>query len=99
MSGVPQKYFNTTDRRVFMEQAKEFEYLLSGTETLMRNLSSLDNSHPWTVLRAAELIKWIESGEYENILNTYGAVKCKHCSNLVLPNDDICHVCGLNPFN
>lgn len=98
MSGVPQKYFNTTDRKVFMEQAKEFEYLMSGTETLMRNLSSLDNSHPWTVLRAAELIKWIESGEYENILNTYGAVKCKHCSNLVLPNDDICHVCGMNPF-
>lgn len=96
MTGVPQKYFNTTDRELFMEQAKEFEYLLSGAENIMKNISALDESHPWTVLRAAELIKWIESGEYDKILSDYGGVKCPHCSNIVAQNAEICHVCGMN---
>ncbi len=93
-AGVPQKYFNSTDRAVFIEQAKEFEYLLSGSETLLRNLSSLDNTHPWTVLRAAEIIKWIESGKYDRIISEYRAVECKHCGEIIAPNSELCPICG-----
>ena len=98
MTGVPQKYFNSVDRKKFMEQAKEFEYLLTGTEVIMKNLSVLDNSHPWTVLRAAELIKWIESGEYDAIIDKYAGVPCIHCGNLLPKDSTYCHVHGGHPF-
>ena len=93
-SGVPQKYFMSVSRAAFLEQAKDFEYLLSGPESLIKNISVLDNTHPWTVLRAAELIKWCESGEYERILNTYAAIKCPHCNLDIPQNRTECPLCG-----
>lgn len=93
MAGVPQKFFKNLNRRVFLEQAKEFESQLSEVESLMKNISVLDNSHPWTVLRAAELIKWVESGEYNRILSEYSAVKCPHCGSDIARNSELCPVC------
>ncbi|KXG78801.1 hypothetical protein AN618_01390 [Fervidicola ferrireducens] len=29
--------------------------------------------HPWTIMRASELFKWVESGEYESIMKKYNA--------------------------
>ena len=94
MAGVPRKYFKQLNRRIFLEQAKEFESQLSDVEALMKNISVLDNSHPWTVLRAAELIKWVESGEYNRILSEYSAVKCFHCGSDIARNSDWCPFCG-----
>ena len=77
-----------------MEQAKEFESQMSEVEALMKNISILDNSHPWTILRAAELIKWVESGEYNRIISEYSAIKCSHCGSDIPRNSDLCPVCG-----
>lgn len=33
-------------------------------------VSIVDSSHPWTVMRAAELVKWIESGSFIRIINS-----------------------------
>jgi hypothetical protein len=93
MAGVPQKYFESMDRRVFLEQAKEFEDLLTGSEKALKGLSSLDNTHPWTILRAAELIKWIESGEYGRILEEYSPVQCPHCRKDIPKGSVICPYC------
>lgn len=94
MAGVPQKYFDSVSHDAFLEQAKKFEYLLSGPESIIKNISVLDNTHPWTVLRAAELIKWIDSGEYERILNKYAAVKCSYCQSEIPQGRTECPVCG-----
>ncbi len=99
MAGVPQKYFESLDRNVFLEQAKEFEGLLTGTESIMKNISVLDNSHPWTVLRAAELIKWIDSGEYERMLSENTARICPECNSPIRKGADSCPICGNNNFN
>ncbi len=96
MAGVPQKYFAAVSHEAFLEQAKEFEYLLTGAESIIKNISVLDNTHPWTVLRAAELIKWIDSGEYERILNKYAAVKCSYCQSEIPQGRTECPVCGRN---
>ena len=94
MAGVPQKYFGSVSREAFLEQAKDFEYLLSGPESIIKNISVLDNTHPWTVLRAAELIKWYESGEYENIINNYSSCVCPHCKLEIPKNQNECPLCG-----
>ena len=28
----------------------------------------IDDSNPWTVMRAAELLNWIKEGEYERVM-------------------------------
>lgn len=94
MAGVPQKYFASVSREAFLEQAKEFEYLLTGAESVIKNISVLDNTHPWTVLRAAELIKWIESGEYERVLNRFAANNCPYCHSEIPQGRTECPVCG-----
>lgn len=93
MAGVPQKYFDSMDRNVFLEQAKEFEDLLTGSEKALRGLSSLDNTHPWVILRAAELIKWIDSGEYGRIVAEYSPIRCSHCGKDIPKESTICPYC------
>lgn len=94
MAGVPQKYFNSINRNAFLEQAKEFDELLSGAEAVIKNISVLDNTHPWTVLRAAELIKWVESGDYDAIIQKYAAKQCPYCKLDVANSATICPYCG-----
>lgn len=89
MAGVPQKYYDSIDRDSILEQAREFEALLSSDEKIMKNLSVLDDTHPWTILRAAELIKWIESGEYERLINAHKGKQCCTC-NKQIPSDVKC---------
>lgn len=99
MAGIPIKYFEKIDTSTFIKQAEEFETLYSGfADTAIRTITIASSSHPWTVFRAGQLLKWIETGEYDRILNEYAGVSCKHCSNIVLQDAEICNVCGLPPF-
>lgn len=98
MAGVPQKYYQSVDRNAILEQAHEFEALLSGDEQIMKNLSVLDDTHPWTILRAAELIKWIESGEYENIIKAHKGKCCATCKKQIPSNVEHCPYCQGDEF-
>lgn len=99
MAGVPIKYFEKMNNASFLKQAEEFEKLYSGVaDTAIRTITIASSSHPWTVFRAGELLKWIESGEYDKILKESAGVKCIHCGNFVSPNANLCNVCGLHPF-
>ena len=35
---------------------------------IIKTISIADDTHPWTVMRAAELLNWIESREYGKYL-------------------------------
>lgn len=99
MAGVPMKYFDSMNKEAFLKQAEEFEKLYSGVaDTAIRTISIISSSHPWTVFRAGELLKWIESGEYERILKDYEGGMCKHCCTYVARDAKICPICGLSPF-
>lgn len=101
MAGLPLKYFENINKESFLEQAKEFERMhknfLSGT---MQNLSILTSSHPWTVYRAAELIKWVNSGEYDRILSktTANTKRCCVCGHVVPLDVDVCPYDGSSEF-
>jgi len=95
MAGVPKRYFDTADPHVFVEQAREFLSRYGDTaNTIIRKISILDDSHPWTVLRAAELIKWVESGEYDMILNKTAGTICPGCGSQIEIGTIKCPVCG-----
>lgn len=99
MAGVPQKYFDQLDKKAFLKQAEEFETRFgSVADSTIRTISIVSSTHPWTVYRAGELVKWIESGEYERTLNEYAGVPCIHCYTPNDKNSIECPVCGLNPF-
>lgn len=99
MAGVPMKYFNELNEEAFIKQAEEFEKLNRGfADSTIRSLSILTSTHPWTVYRAGELLKWINSGEYDRIIDKYEGVPCIHCGNIVAKDSTYCHVHGGNPF-
>lgn len=99
MAGVPQKYYQSIDKRAILEQAREFESLLSGDEKIMKNLSILDDTHPWTILRAAELIKWIESGEYNELIKKHKGKSCCVCEKQIPAGVQSCPYCQGTEFN
>lgn len=100
MAGIPQKYFNVTNPHVFVEQAQEFLSKYGDTaNTIIRNISVLNDSHPWTVLRAAELVKWVELGEYEKVLNNVPTKKCPMCKQEVDAALLKCPFCGYSDDN
>lgn len=95
MAGLPKRYFNTSNPHVFIEQAQEFLSRYGDTaNTIIKNISILDDTHPWTVMRAAELIKWVEAGEYDRILNKVPTKICPIHHGEIDANETTCPVCG-----
>ena len=69
MSGMPIKQFNNVNYQTFLQQATDFKQLDDESlNKLIKLISIADASHPWTVMRAAELLNWIRSDEYDNLI-------------------------------
>lgn len=65
MAGMPIKQYGNMHYATFIQQAKEFKLLdYDGMNKVVKLISIADESHPWTVMRAAELLNWIDCGEY-----------------------------------
>ena len=56
------------DLNAFLVQAKEYEETGGAIDRIFQILNTLDRTHPFNTLRAAELQRWIEGGNYERIL-------------------------------
>lgn len=68
-AGLPKKYYELINIPAFLKQAEEFETKYSGkVDTLAKTLALNSSGFPWMVHRAAELVKWYESGEYQRII-------------------------------
>ncbi|HEX2674131.1 MAG TPA: hypothetical protein VHM25_24815 [Polyangiaceae bacterium] len=53
----------------FLRQARHFEAL--DNDRLTRSIkwtSGASNDHPWMVMRAQQLLKWIDDGQYEAVI-------------------------------
>ncbi|NME69952.1 M48 family metallopeptidase [Flammeovirga aprica] len=53
----------------FIKQAEEYNQQSGLVNTTHKFLNTIFKSHPFPVTRIAELLKWVQSGEYDNILN------------------------------
>lgn len=70
MAGLPVKEFSNIHTDAFLQQARDFKMLdYDGLNKAVKLLSIADDSHPWTVMRSAELLKWIDSGDYNRYIN------------------------------
>ena len=109
-AGIPEKYSDKLPVTSFIEQAKEFKrYDIEKTNMAFRLLMEANPwwgmTHPWVVLRAAELMKWQESGEYDRVMRretfdpaTMGdaitRATCPSCGKEILAGAKFCRYCG-----
>lgn len=70
IAGLPKKYYDQTDPKSFLLQAREFSSLSndSWAKRMMTNYMLRSASLPWMVDRAKELMEWYESGAYQSII-------------------------------
>jgi Zn-dependent protease with chaperone function len=59
---------NQMDLNAFMVQAKEYEEGGDAVDAIAKILNTLFMTHPFHTLRAAELQRWVEGGDYDRIL-------------------------------
>ena len=91
MAGFPTNYESGNLYDSFIKQAKDFnttEYM--SLDGFQRINVTLNRSHPWTVLRASEILEWEESGQYRDVLSR----KFGHKKVSVDSDDEYCGNCG-----
>lgn len=65
MAGLPISEYKNIHPDTFIQQARNFKMLdYEGMNKVVKFLSIADDSHPWTVMRSAELLNWMDRGEY-----------------------------------
>ncbi len=99
-----------TSERDFLEQARQFENLTKemGLNKFYRYSSYIWRSHPFAVLRAAEIDKWADGPEYEKIrkgdykrrekkeppVGETAVKRCPQCDKILGEKDFFCDNCG-----
>lgn len=69
LAGLPLKFFDKVNTEDFLAQAREFESFDSDRlDWVAKILSGLGQSHPWTVMRASELLRWVDSAAFDKLL-------------------------------
>lgn len=69
VGGLPGDYLNADTIADFQAQAREFTNInLDKLDQITKIFSFMEYQFPWAVMRAAELLKWIDSGEYEKLI-------------------------------
>ena len=70
MAGLPIKEFDNIQTNTFLQQSRDFQMLdYDGMNKVVKFLSIADSTHPWTVMRSSELLKWIDTGEYDKFVS------------------------------
>lgn len=98
-AGSPKTHFSTIDTEEFIKQAREFQsFDYDSLDKVAKAATIMWQTHPWTVLRASELLKWVESGEYDKILDKDASdtFLCFSCGAELKRDDKFCGECGAN---
>lgn len=73
IAGLPVSYAGAARADAFIAQARQFEDLdYDRLDMVSKQLLICDQTHPWTVLRGAELLRWVDGGGYQTVLNAFG---------------------------
>ena len=103
LAGLPSKFFDRVNPEDFLAQAREFELFDSDKlDWMAKILSGVGQSHPWTVMRASELLRWVDSTTYEKLLADPADGKAleapkKFCTNCGTPAAGaFCSACGMH---
>jgi Zn-dependent protease with chaperone function len=70
LSGLPRKYYDTYNSVDFINQARAFKAMdLDWGSRIVKVLTVMSATHPWTVMRAQELLNWSDSGSYQHVID------------------------------
>lgn len=101
IGGGVKGHFQEMDTDAFLDQARRFkDFDENGWKAALKMWIISDNSHPWSVDRAKELDKWIQSEQYAKLLKKRGVHMtfkiCPNtlCGNPVTENTKFCNKCG-----
>lgn len=105
MSGVPKKYFDKIKTEDFIEQAREFQdFDYDSLDKISKGILIMESTHPWTVMRAHEILKWVDSGAYDQIIEKHSTIKkvsgstgtmpCLNCGFEITGKEKFCPGCG-----
>jgi len=68
LGGLPNEHLTPVVISEFLNQVEEFTSKeLDNPDKLMKLLSFSESNSSWIIVRAAELLKWVNSGEYEAV--------------------------------
>lgn len=69
IGGLPGEYVNDETIPDFVKQAREFSVdHLKGLDQFTKTLSFMEYRQPWAVMRASELLNWVDSGVYQELI-------------------------------
>jgi Zn-dependent protease with chaperone function len=105
LSGLPRKYYETVNTEDFIAQARAFQAMDADKLTVLAKwLSTMGATHPWTVMRAQQMLQWVDSGGYEQVLKAPQAVPhqlpagvkafCGQCGFALRGTEAFCPGCG-----
>ena len=105
-AGVPKRFYGEMKWEQFVEQAREFDQLDKDLLSMIYKAgANADSTHPWTVVRTAELLKWFEGDDYPQILSRATGDRqfvkregkqaiCRHCDYRLDGAEKFCPCCG-----
>ncbi|MCU0568407.1 MAG: M48 family metallopeptidase [Oculatellaceae cyanobacterium Prado106] len=65
LGGLPGEYLNADTLDDFVTQAREFDLsTLDNLDQMTKFFSFMEYRFPWAIMRASELLKWVDSGAY-----------------------------------
>ncbi len=109
MAEMPKKYSGGVPIESFLCQSRDFERLdYDILNKAVKFVSIVNSTHPWTVMRAAELLRWVESGEYDKVVRREtmdrigkqstgeNQCSCRVCGYRLEADASFCSWCGAN---
>lgn len=109
LAGFPVASISDTQKAEWVKQTKDFKdadyNFISKTLTLASGVgiaTQLYDTHPFSVLRSAETIKWIESGGYSDVVSRKTLINdtnlcklvCLNCGGVLFEDESFCPICG-----
>lgn len=102
MGGVPQTFFDKMNPNHFVKQAEDFkDFDIDSLDKVGKTILISMSTHPWTVFRTSEIIKWMNTGDYDAIIEKHGKesleeleITCPKCNRKLGGEETFCGVCG-----
>ncbi len=70
IGGLPGEYLKPEVIRDFIDQARNFKLQdLDGLDQVTKFFSFMEHYSPWIVMRASELLKWVDTGMYDQCID------------------------------
>lgn len=101
MAGLPARYQGRVSVADLRRQAQDFDDIQETTfDKLIRFMAGYENAQPFTIIRASQLFQWVDSGEYQRILDRDENLvippeaRCPQCEAPFQAGDSFCSRCG-----